>query len=63
VPSSLTHTVEDRAIAVGISLARLSRQADVSYRHVFENRLDRDELDRVERVLIAHECAETEGEK
>jgi hypothetical protein len=54
---TLTHTVEDRASAVGLSLARLARQADVSYRRVFENRLDREELDRVERILVAHESA------
>jgi len=41
----------------------LARQADVSYRSVFENRLDREELGRVERVLSAHQNDGTDGEK
>ena len=40
--------------------ACLARQADVSYRRIWENRLDRQELDRVERVLIARESAHVE---
>jgi hypothetical protein len=64
VTPSLTHaSLEDRAAEVGLSLARLARLSDVSYRRIWENRLDREELGRVERVLFAHENAGTEGEK
>ncbi len=52
---SLTRTVDERAAAAGLSLARLARDADVSYRRIWENRLDREESNRVERVLTAHE--------
>ena len=63
---SLTHTtrtIEDRAAGVGLSLARLARLSDVGYRRLWENRLDREELDRVERVLSLHEDVRTEGGK
>ncbi len=50
-------TIEDRASACGLSLARLARQAGIPYRHVFEGNLNGAELEQIEAVLIAHDSA------
>jgi hypothetical protein len=58
-----TARLEDRAARLGMSASRLCRLADVSVRRFLENRADREELDRVEQVLIARERALIEGER
>jgi hypothetical protein len=58
-----TARLEDRAVRLGVSVSRLCRLADVSVRRFWENRADRDELDRVERVVSAHESALVEASR
>lgn len=63
VSHTLAANLEGRATEVGLSLARLARLSDVGYRRLWENNLAREELDRVEAVLRAHEMAVDKDEE
>ncbi len=56
-------TIEDRATACGLSLARLGRLAAVPYRHIFEGNLNSAELEQIDAVLMERENPRGEGDK
>jgi hypothetical protein len=56
VSMTVTHThtpttIEDRCMRLDLSMARVARRAEVSYRHLVEGRLSGEELARVEKYL------------
>ena len=54
-PTSTSTDIEERCNALGLSLSRLGRLAEVSARKIWESRLSADEYRRIEVVLDAVE--------